>query len=142
MQPLISAILHTPMIPSAPKPETLPPAEDTVIEAVTLIPPLERELPDQAPHEVAQPPRDSIQPAEASAPTPGPASQPVQDTSSSRPEAVSALSQQAASLHVQAGESATRTDSPIAEPDSVSPIPSEAVNIVNEAKKNHQAFRF
>lgn len=47
MQPLITALLHAPAIPPAPRGEPLPTAETTLIEASPLVPPLERELPEQ-----------------------------------------------------------------------------------------------
>jgi hypothetical protein len=47
LEPLMSAMLHAPAMPASRTAEHLPPAEPTLIEEVTLVPPLERELPDQ-----------------------------------------------------------------------------------------------
>lgn len=47
MQPLVTAMQLAPAQPVASRTETLPPAEPYLIEEVTLVPPLERELPDE-----------------------------------------------------------------------------------------------
>lgn len=60
LEPLMSAMLHAPAMPASRTAEHLPPAEPTLIEEVTLVPPLERELPDQ-PHD--QPGDTAVTPA-------------------------------------------------------------------------------
>jgi hypothetical protein len=45
MEPLITAIQHSPLQPASNKNETLPPAETMLIEEATLVPPLELESP-------------------------------------------------------------------------------------------------
>jgi len=142
LQPLISAILHTPVIPAAPRPEPLPPAVDTVIEAVTLIPPLERELPDQVAQVVAQPAPEVVQPMVPFVPIPEVASKADPATPSSQPEPAASSTPQADAPSVQTTGSPTGPDSGAAVPDPAPQRRPEAVNLANEAKKNYQAFRF
>jgi hypothetical protein len=49
MEPLMTAMQLAPAQPAASRTETLPPAEPNLIEEITLVPPLERELPDDHP---------------------------------------------------------------------------------------------
>lgn len=67
MQPLITALLHSPVMAAAAPSQPLPPATDTQQPlTVTLVPPLEREQPQQSgpgsPPESPQPPASSTQP--------------------------------------------------------------------------------
>ena len=137
MQPLISALLHSPVIAPAARSETLPPASDVQPPTtVTLVPPLDREQPDTSgqggPQQPSDPPAatsqapmgsplDLQQASRATLVPPLQQEQPVPRGPSAAPPAVSAPAEAVAappSPPFQEGEIAQ--SAPSASPDAVS----------------------